>query len=57
LVPADEQSQLEQLVKQKPLGVEKTEIVVDGFRSGEILRELDASIGWILHLKSREGRP
>jgi len=42
LVPADERSQIEQLVLQKSLAVEKAEIVIDGFRSAEIQSELDA---------------
>jgi predicted nucleotidyltransferase len=41
LLPANEQSQIEQLVLQKSLAVEKAEIVIDGFRSAEILSELD----------------
>lgn len=42
LVAADERSQIEQLVLQKSLAVEKAEIVIDGFRSAEIQSELDA---------------
>jgi hypothetical protein len=42
LVPANERPQIEQLVLQKSLAVEKAEIVIDGFRSAEIRSELDA---------------
>jgi predicted nucleotidyltransferase len=42
LVPANERSQIEQLVLRKSLTVEKAEIVIDGFRSAEIQSELDA---------------
>jgi predicted nucleotidyltransferase len=42
LVPANERLQIEQLVLQKSLAVEKAEIVIDEFRSAEIKSELDA---------------
>jgi predicted nucleotidyltransferase len=42
LVPADDRSQIEQLLLQKSQAAEEAEIVVDGVQSAAILSELDA---------------